>query len=73
MKLCQTGTIREYQSDYECSLSRVGQLSVTQQIGGFISGLKDTIRHEIQASRPETLTVAVGVLWLFEAWLQAQR
>lgn len=72
-KLRQTGSVREYQSQYERLLSRAGKLSVVQQIGGFISGLKDNIRTEVQASRPNTLTAAVGLARLFEARHQAQR
>jgi hypothetical protein len=72
-KLRQTGTVRDYQSEYERLLSRAGRLSVAQQVGGFISGLKETIRPEVQASRPETLTAAVGLARLYEARLQAQR
>jgi hypothetical protein len=51
-KLRQTGTVREYQGQYERLLSRAGRLSVTQQVSGFISGLKESIRPEVQASRP---------------------
>lgn len=49
-KLRQTGTVREYQSQYERLLSRAGRLAVTQQVGGFVSGLRDNIRAEVQAS-----------------------
>jgi len=48
-------------------MSRVGRLFANQQIGGFVSGLKENIRAEVQASRPSTLTVAVGLARLFEA------
>jgi hypothetical protein len=46
---------------------------VAQQIGGFISRLKNNIRPEVQASRPTSLTAAVGLARLYEAQLQAQR
>jgi hypothetical protein len=72
-KLRQTGTIREYQGQYERLLSRAGRLLVAQQIGGFISGLKESIRPEVQASRPSTLTAAVGLARLYEARLLSQR
>jgi hypothetical protein len=36
-KLRQTGTVHDYQSEYERLLSRAGRLSVAQQVGGFIS------------------------------------
>jgi hypothetical protein len=72
-KLKQTGTVREYQAQYERLMSRAGRLSANQQIGGFVSGLKENIRAEVQASRPSTLTVAVGLARLFEARSVAQR
>jgi hypothetical protein len=72
-KLWQIGIVREYQGQYKRLLSRAGTLSVTQQVGGFISGLKDSIRLEVQASRPTTLTAVVGLARLYEARLQAQR
>jgi hypothetical protein len=71
-KLRQTGTVSEYQGQYERLLSRAGKLSVAQQIWGFISGLKDSIRLEVQASRPTNLTAAVGLARLYEAWLLSQ-
>jgi hypothetical protein len=72
-KLRQTGTVREYQGEYERLLSRAGCLSLTQQVSGFISGLKESIRPEVQASRPPTLTAAVGLARLYETRLTAQR
>jgi len=33
-KLRQTGTVREYQGQYELLLSRAGRLSIAQQVGG---------------------------------------
>jgi hypothetical protein len=72
-KLRQTGTVREYQGQYERLLSRAGRLSVTQQVGGFISGLKESIRLEVQASGPTSLTAAVGLARLYEGRLMSQR
>jgi hypothetical protein len=72
-KLRQTGTVREYQGEYKRLLSRAGRLSLTQQVSGFISGLKESIRPEVQASRPPTLTAAVGLARLYETRLTAQR
>jgi len=72
-KLKQTGTVREYQAQYEGLMSRAGRLSANQQIGGFVSGLKENIRAEVRASRPSTLIEAVGLARLFEARSVAQR
>jgi hypothetical protein len=38
-----------------------------------VSGLKENIRDEVQASRPSTLTEAVGLARLFDARSVAQR
>lgn len=46
---------------------------MAQQIKGFISGLKDNIWPEVQASKPTSLTAVIGLARLYEARLQAQR
>ena len=38
-----------------------------------MSGLKEGIRVDVQASRPTTLSAAIGLALLYEAWLQSQR
>jgi hypothetical protein len=72
-KLKQDGSVRDYQIQFERLLSRVGKLSSAHQLGCFISGLKDTLRTEVQASRPSNLTAAVGLARLYEAKQQAQQ
>ena len=72
-KLKQTGTVREYQSQFERLLSRVGKLPSPQQVGCFISGLKDYLRVDVQTLKPTTLTSAVGLARLYEAKNQNQR
>ncbi|TXG69871.1 hypothetical protein EZV62_004806 [Acer yangbiense] len=52
---------------------RAGKLSEAQQIGGFVSGLRENIRTSVQASRPTSLTAAVGLARLFEAYQRSQR
>jgi hypothetical protein len=69
--LRQTGIVREYQGQNERLLSRASRLLVAQQIRGFISSLKESIRPEGQASRPPTLTAIVGLTRLYEARLQS--
>jgi hypothetical protein len=72
-KLKQMGTVRDYQIQFERLLSRVGRLAPDHQLGCFISGLKETIRTEVQAARPTNLSAAVGMARLYEAKHQAQR
>lgn len=40
-KLKQTGSVRQYQGQFERLLSRVDKLSSSQQVGCFTTGLKD--------------------------------
>ena len=71
-KLKQMGSVREYQSQFERLLSKVGKLSPTQQVGCFISGLKEHLRIDVQALKPASLSVAVGLARLYEAKSQFQ-
>jgi hypothetical protein len=65
-KLRQIGSVKDYQVQFEQLLSRVGKLSSQHQLSCFISGLKDTIRTEVQAARPTSVTEAIGLARLFE-------
>ncbi|XP_057487988.1 uncharacterized protein LOC130774018 [Actinidia eriantha] len=66
-KLRHSTIVREYQTQLEKLLMRAGKLTITQQVGCFISGLKEVIRVEVQAARPATLSAAVGLARLYEA------
>ena len=66
-KLRQVGSMRDYQTEFEWLLSRVGKLSSQHQLGCFVSGLKEIIQTEVQVARPTTLTEAIGLARLFEA------
>lgn len=59
--------MRDYQTQYEKLLTRAGKLTPAQQVGCFISGLKEEIRTEGQAARPASLSAAVGLARLYEA------
>jgi hypothetical protein len=66
-KLQQTGTVREYQLQFEQLLSRVGKLSVLHQLGCFVGRLRSNLRIEVQAARPTTVIEAIGLARLYEA------
>jgi len=66
-KLQQTGTVRDYQLQFEQLLSKVERLSVHQQLGCFVSGLKGEVRIEVQAGRPKSVTEAIGLARLYES------
>lgn len=66
-KLQQTGTVKEYQVQFEKLLIRAGKLSQSQQVGCFVSGLKESIRTDVQASKPNSLSAAIGLARLYES------
>ncbi|KAA8529633.1 hypothetical protein F0562_034267 [Nyssa sinensis] len=68
-KLRQSTTVRDYQTQFEKLLARAGKLTPAQHVSCFISGLKESIRIEVQASRPTTLSAVVGLARLYEAKL----
>lgn len=65
-RLKQVGSVREYQSQFEKLLSRVGKLNQSQQVACFIGGLKEDVRIDVQAMKPPTLSAAVGLARLYE-------
>lgn len=58
--------MHEYHTEFTRLLSWVGKLSLEQQVGCFVSGLKDSIRIDVQASRPSFLAEAIGLARLYE-------
>jgi hypothetical protein len=66
MKLQQARVIRDYQFEFEQLLNRVEKLSVQQQLGCFVSGLKNTLRTEVQATRPKSVMEAIGLARLYK-------
>ncbi|CAL5328511.1 unnamed protein product [Camellia sinensis] len=72
-KLQQTGSVREYQAQFEKLLVRVGRLTPSHQVGCFISRLKESIKADVQASRPATLSAAIGLARLYEARCYSNR
>ncbi|KAA8544251.1 hypothetical protein F0562_022263 [Nyssa sinensis] len=68
-KLRQSSRVHDYQTQFEKLLSRAGRLTPAQHVGCFISGLKESIRIEVQASQPLNLLTVVGLARLYEAKL----
>lgn len=69
-KLCQTGTVREYQAQFERIASQVQKWLEKALIGSYIGGLKDEIRSEVKLFRPTTLVHATSLARLQEEKLQ---
>ncbi|GJV37347.1 retrovirus-related pol polyprotein from transposon TNT 1-94 [Tanacetum coccineum] len=54
-KLLQTGTVAQYQSEFEKLMNRVIDVSESLLISFYISGLKSTLQRELLVSKPTTL------------------
>ncbi|KAH7576003.1 hypothetical protein JRO89_XS02G0274100 [Xanthoceras sorbifolium] len=72
-KLQQVGSVCNYQTQFENLLSKVVSLPQSHQISCFISGLKDTIKVDVLAGRPTSLTSAIGLARLYEVRNTSQR
>ncbi|KAL5789263.1 hypothetical protein ACOSQ2_004151 [Xanthoceras sorbifolium] len=72
-KLQQVGSVCNYQTQFENLLSKVVSLPQSHQISCFISGLKDTIKADVLAGRPTSLTSAIGLARLYEVQNTSQR
>ena len=69
-KLCQTGTVREYQAQFERIAPQVQEWPEKALLGSYIGGLKDEIRSEVKLFRPTTLVHATSLAQLQEEKLQ---
>ncbi|MCH82373.1 hypothetical protein A2U01_0003176 [Trifolium medium] len=65
-KLCQSGSVKEYQSQFEALANRIVGLPPPFYLSCFISGLKPAIRREVQAFQPLSLTQAIHLAKLQE-------
>ncbi|XP_038986462.1 uncharacterized protein LOC120111962 [Phoenix dactylifera] len=57
----QTGTLRDYQRDFERLANKVVGWPQSALIGTFLGGLKDEIADEVRMSKPRTLREAISV------------
>ncbi|GJV78676.1 ty3-gypsy retrotransposon protein [Tanacetum coccineum] len=71
-KLLQTGTVAEYQGEFEKLMNRVTDISETLLISFYISGLKLTLQRELLVSKPTTLGDAFALARVTEARLEDQ-
>ena len=62
IKLQQVGSIYDYQTQFEKLLAKVRRLSQYRQV---ILLVKDTIKADVLAGRPTTLTSAIGLAQLY--------
>ena len=69
-KVRQTGTVREYQTQFERLAARVQDWPQRALVGSYISGLKKEIRSEVKLFRSTTLLHATSLARLQEDKLQ---
>lgn len=65
-KLCQTTSVKEYQTQFEMLANRIIGLPPPFYLSCFIFGLKPSIRREVQAFQPLSLTQAIHLVKLQE-------
>ncbi|XP_061347791.1 uncharacterized protein LOC133293270 [Gastrolobium bilobum] len=68
-KLFQTGTVLEYQEQFEHLSTQVDGLSESFLVSCFVSGLKHEIQHDVSAFRPSSLSHAMSLAKLQESKL----
>ena len=69
-KLRQTGSNREYQTQFERLASRVQKWRKRALVESYIGGLKDEIRFEVKLFHPTTLVHATSLAHLQEDKMQ---
>ncbi|PNX92586.1 Ty3/gypsy retrotransposon protein, partial [Trifolium pratense] len=69
-KLKQTGTVSEYQANFEKLANRVMGLPADAMLNCFISGLHSDIKNELAIQRPYNISQAIGLAKLVEAKLR---
>lgn len=63
----------EYQGQFEKLLAKVGHLSQDRKVSYCLTGLRDSIRTDVQANRPTTLTMAIGLARFLKLVIQIKR
>ncbi|KAH9671354.1 hypothetical protein KPL70_017338 [Citrus sinensis] len=69
----QTGTLRDYQKEFERLGNRVQGWTQKVLVGTFMGGLKPEISEEIQLFRPRTLKEAISLARMRDEQLQRQK
>lgn len=72
-KLQQTGSVLEYQQQFETLSNRVTGLSAISLLNCFLSGLRREIHHELTVLKPVSLPQAIDLAKLVETKIAASR
>ncbi|KAF8402565.1 hypothetical protein HHK36_010651 [Tetracentron sinense] len=65
-RLKQIGSLRDYQSEFERTSSRLPDLPTSHLVSFFIEGLKDDIRWDVKSQKPLTMFQAISLARLYE-------
>lgn len=72
-KIRQTGTLREYQREFERLQNKVSGWTQKALIGTYVGGLKDVISDSIQMFQPKMLKATIELARMRDEQLQRQR
>lgn len=72
-KIRQTGTLREYQREFERLQNKVSGWTPKALIGTYVGCLKDAISDSIRMFQPKTLKAAIELARMRDEQLQRQR
>lgn len=50
---------------FDHRIAKVGTLTVNSEVGAFLSGLKESLRPDVQAQSPPNLNEAIGLAKVF--------
>ncbi|KAF2305706.1 hypothetical protein GH714_007690 [Hevea brasiliensis] len=63
-KLRPHGIVQDYKTQFNKLLAKLGQLSQARQVSYFVTGLIESIRTDVQANCPTTLSHAISLIRL---------
>ena len=69
-ELRQTSTVTDYQSRFERLLGKARKLTDQKETACFLSGLKETLRVDVPAQNPSTLSSAISLAQIYEGKVQ---
>ena len=70
-RICQRGTLRDYQREFERLANRVDGWPQKALVGAFMCGLKDGTALEIQMFKPKTLSKATKLAKIrMRVWIE---
>ena len=72
-RICQSGTLREYQREFERLANRVNGWPQKALVGAFMGGLKDNIASKIRMFKPKTLLEAIELARIRDESVDRQR